>query len=423
MKKLLLGATALIGAVAISGAASAQTVTTRAPFTLTIGGSFSSYFGVNMGGDEGLADTAANGKKNYDFLSETLLQFSASAKTDNGLTYGATVRKYFNLGGNQGTSGGGFSAFQGTSATDYDRSWVFLQGSFGRFDFGDVNSTRATFMTTALNSVGPVWGNGLGPDGGMPAFFYNVNGTSISGAITSPGNYTTFGANSTTRRTKLVYTSPSFAGFQAGLSYMPSAGDSGANFDRTDTLTGGASTTGINGRANYRDSVEGGVRYVGQFGGVKVTPALGFLFASGYKSLTSTQATLEDATSLFAGLQVDYMGASAGIGYTNSFKSGLAKNNVGTAPNRDNTEGLVVALAYVTGPWALSGYYQYVTMEGSQAATASGNDTLRIFEIAGGYTLAPGMQLWTAVHAYELKDENVTKRNGTLFLLGTSVSF
>ena len=423
MKKLLLGATALIGAVAISGAASAQTVTTRAPFTLTIGGSFSSYFGVNMGGDEGLAGTAANGKKNYDFLSETLLQFSASAKTDNGLTYGATVRKYFNLGGNQLTSGGGFSAFQGTSATDYDRSWVFLQGSFGRFDFGDVNSTRATFMTTALNSVGPVWGNGLGPDGGMPAFFYNVNGTSISGAITSPGNYTTFGANSTTRRTKLVYTSPSFAGFQAGLSYMPSAGDSGANFDRTDTLTGGASTTGINGRANYRDSVEGGVRYVGQFGGVKVTPALGFLFASGYKSLTSTQATLEDATSLFAGLQVDYMGASAGIGYTNSFKSGLAKNNVGTAPNRDNTEGLVVALAYVTGPWALSGYYQYVTMEGSQAATASGNDTLRIFEIAGGYTLAPGMQLWTAVHAYELKDENVTKRNGTLFLLGTSVSF
>ena len=423
MKKLLLGTTALLGAIAFSGVASAQTVTTRAPFTLTIGGSFSNYFGVNAGGDEGLAGTAANGKKNYDFVSETLLQFQATAKTDNGLTYGAAVRKYFNTGGNQGTSGGGFSAFQGTYPTDYDRSFVFLQGSFGRFDFGDVNSTRASFMTTALNSVGPVWGNGLGPDGGMPAFFYNVNGTSISGAITSPGNYTTFGANSTTRRTKLVYTSPSFSGFQAGLSYMPSSGDSGANFDRTDTLTGGASTTGINGRAFYRDAVEGGIRYQGDFGGVKVTPALGFLFASGHKSLLSTQATLEDATSLFAGLQVGYMDFNAGIGYTNSFKSGLAKNNVGTAPNRDNTEGLVVALAYVTGPWALSGYYQYVTMEGSQAATASGNDSLRIFEIAGGYTLAPGMQLWTAVHAYELKDENVTKRNGTLFLLGTSVSF
>jgi len=431
MKKLLLGSTALLGAIAFSGAASAQQVVTRAPFTLQIGGSFSTYFGLNAGGDEGLAGTAANGKKNYDFLSETLLQFQATAKTDNGLTYGAAVRKYFNLVGNQGATGGGFSAFQsgnattgvGSSTTDYDRSFVFLQGSFGRIDFGDVNSTRASFMTTALNSVGPVWGNGLGPDGGMAAFFYNVQGTNISGAITSPGNYTTFGANSTTRRTKLVYTSPSFAGFQAGLSYMPSAGDSGDNFDRTDTLTGGAGTGGINGRANYRDAVEGGLRYKAEFSGVTVTPALGFLFASGYKSLLSTQATLEDATSLFAGLQVDYMGASVGVGYTNSFKSGLAKNNVGTAPNRDNTEGLVVALAYVTGPWALSGYYQHVTMEGNQAATASGNDTMRLFEIAGGYTLAPGLQLWTAVHNYEFKDENVTKRNGTLFLLGTSVSF
>ena len=423
MKKLLLGSTALLGAIALSGAASAQQVVTKAPFTLTIGGSFSTYFGINAGGDEGLAGTAANGKKNYDFLSETLLQFQATAKTDNGLTYGAAVRKYFNTGGNQGQTGGGFSAFQGTSTTDYDRSFVFLQGSFGRFDFGDVNSTRASFMTTALNSVGPVWGNGLGPDGGLAAFFYNVQGTTISGAITSPGNYTTFGGNSTTRRTKLVYTSPSFAGFQAGLSYMPSAGDSGANFDRTDTLVGGASTTAINGRANYRDAIEGGLRYKGTFSGVTVTPALGFLFASGYKSLTSTQATLEDATSLFAGIQFDYMGASLGVGYTNSFKSGLAKNNVRTAPNRDNTEGLVVALGYVTGPWALSGFYQYVTMEGSQAATASGNDTMRLFEIAGGYTLAPGLQLWTAVHNYEFKDENVTKRNGTLFLLGTSVSF
>ena len=169
MKKLLLGSTALLGAIAFTGQASAQQVVTRAPFTLTIGGSFSSYFGVNAGGDEGLAGTAANGKKSYDFATETLLQFSATAKTDNGLTYGAAVRKYFNLGGNQGATGGGFSAFGpgAPSVTDYDRSFVFLQGSFGRFDFGDVNSVRATFGTTGLNSVGLAWGNGLGPDGGL----------------------------------------------------------------------------------------------------------------------------------------------------------------------------------------------------------------------------------------------------------------
>jgi len=440
MKKLLLGATALIGAVAISGAASAQTVTTRAPFTLTIGGSFSSYFGVNSGGDEGLAGTSANGKKNYDFGTETLLQFSASAKTDNGLTYGASVRKYFN-GGNQGSQGNQFSVagaaatpagasaaalpnfnqIHGAYATDYDRSWVFLQGSFGRFDFGDVNSTRATFQQTGVNAVGPVWGNGLGPDGGLAAIFYNLAGTTFTGQITSPGNYTTIGDKSTTRRTKLVYTSPVFSGFQAGVSYIPSGNDSGNNFDRTDTNITGASTGAVGGRATYRDVVEMGARYTVTFSGVTVTPAVGLLFGTANKALTSAQATQEDALSFHGALGVSYAGASLGVGYTNSGRSGQAKNNIGTAPFRDDTEGLVVALGYTTGPWALSAYYQYVTLEGNQ--TVSGNDTMRLFEIAGGYTLAPGMQLWTAVHSYEFKDENITKRNGTIFLLGTSVSF
>lgn len=429
MKKLLLGSTALLGAIALSGAASAQQVVTKAPFTLQIGGSFSTYFGINAGGDEGLAGTAANGKKNYDLVTETLLQFQATAKTDNGLTYGAAVRKYFNTGGNQGATGGGFSALGAgaPSTTDYDRSFIFLQGSFGRVVVGDVNSHRITFNPTGVNAVGPVWGNGLGPDGGMAGLFYNLSGTSFAGTITSPGNYTTIGSASTTRRTKINYETPDFNGFQAGIAYVPSGGDSGNNFDRTDTLTTGASTTGINGRGSYRDIVELGVKYTFKVSGFEITPNLGGLFGTGYKSLTG--ATLEDATSLFAGLKVEYMGASLGVGYTNSFKSGLAKSNNSTAAlaaataNRDNTEGLVVALGYVTGPWAVSGYYQYVTMEGNQATTASGNDTMRIFEIAGGYTLAPGLQLWTAVNNYEFKDENVTKRNGTLFLVGTSLSF
>jgi predicted porin len=426
MKKLLLGSTALLGAIAISGAASAQQVVTKAPFTLQIGGSFSTYFGMNAGGDEGLAGTAANGKKNYDFVTETLLQFQGTAKTDNGLTYGGAVRKYFNTGGNQGATGGGFSALGAgaPSTTDYDRAFIFVQGSFGRVVAGDVNSHRITFNPTgAFQAVGPAWGNGLGPDGGMAALFYNLQGTSFAGTITSPGNYTTIGSASTSRRTKLNYETPDFGGFQAGIGYTPSGGDSGNNFDRTDTLTGGASTTGISGRANFRDVVEVGAKYTMKFSGVEITPNVGGLFGSAYKTLNSTQASLEDASSLFAGLKIEYMGASLAGGYTNSFKSGLAKNNLGTAPNRDSTEGLVISAGYVTGPWAFAGYYQYVTMEGNQSAATSGNDTFRALELAGGYTLAPGLQLWGAVHNYEFKDENVTKRNGTLFILGTTVSF
>jgi len=409
MKKLLLASTALLGAVAISGAASAQQVVTRAPFTLNIGGSFSSYFGVNSGGDEGRTTglTTSTGKKEYDFLTETLLQFAASAKTDNGLTYGATMRRYFNNGN------------QLNNTADYDRSWVYVQGSFGRFDFGDANSVRAMVQTTAVNSVGPGIGNGLGADGGMPALLYNLGGNTIS-ASTAMGNYTNYGAGSTTRRTKLNYTTPNFAGFQAGIAYIPSADGRGNVFDRQDTLTTGASNLDHNGR-NYRDVIELGAKYTFKVSGVEIIPAIGYLTGSAFKTPTGTRS-LEDASSVNVGATVNYMGASLGLGYTNSFKSGLAKNDAAnTARFKDDSEGFVVALGYVTGPWAVSGYYQYATAEGNQSN--AGNDTLRFFEIAGGYTLAPGMQLWTAVHNYEFKDEGSAKANGTIFLLGTTVSF
>jgi outer membrane protein OmpU len=412
-----LGSTALLGAIALSGAASAQQVTTRAPFTLNIGGAFTSYLGVNGGGDEGLTSGLASstGKKNYDFLTETLLQFAASAKTDNGLTYGATMRRYF------GATGSNQSA-----TVDYDRSWVFVSGSFGRVDFGDANSVRAMVQTTAVNAVGPAMGNGLGADGGMAALLYNYGPAGSAGmsASTAMGNYTNYGAGSTTRRTKLNYTTPNFSGFQAGIAYIPSANGLGNTFDRQDTLTGGASPATHNGR-NYRDAVELGARYTLDVSGVQIIPAIGYLTASAFKTPTGTRS-LEDTSSVNAGVTVNYMGASLGIGYTNSFSSGLAKNNgtganAGGAQFKDDSEGFVVALGYVTGPWAVSGYYQYATAEGDQSI--AGNDTLRFFEIAGGYTLAPGMQLWTAVHNYEFKNEGAAKANGTIFLLGTTVSF
>lgn len=404
MKKLLLGSTALLGAIALSGAASAQQVTTRAPFTVSIGGSISSYMGLNAGGDE----TLTANKKNYDFGTETLLQFSASAKTDNGLTYGGYMRRYFGNNANN----------QSTTA-DIDRVGVFVQGSFGRVEFGDVNSIVRSYIAVGVNAVGPAWGNGFGVDGGLPALYYNQAGTTIS-AGTGLGAYPLLGTQSSSRRTKITYTTPDFSGFQAGISYMPSPNSLGNEFDRTDTLAGsGASTAAPTGRAAYRDVVELSGRYTTKISGVDITPS--FAYTTGATLKTPANGTpVEDASSLLVGLKLEYMGASLGVSYANGFKTGLAK---GANLRQDETQGFVVALGYVTGPWAVSSYYQYGTAEGNQAVTASGDDSLRIFEIAAGYTLAPGLQLWTGVHNYELKDENVTKRNGTIFLLGTSLSF
>jgi outer membrane protein OmpU len=399
MKKLLLGSTALLGAIALSGAASAQQVTTRAPFTLSIGGSFSSYFGLNSGGDEALTTN----KKTYDFLTETLLVFSASAKTDNGLTYGGQIRLPY--------SGGGVTQ----AGTSYDRAFLFVQGSFGRVDFGDVNSSRSLVGAVGFNAVGPAIGDGLGPDGGMAARLYNLTGGTFSTSTSVQGSPLYGNGGTSTRRTKINYTTPVFSGFQAGISYAPSPDSAGLSFDRTDTTT--PSLTAAQGRAGYRDSIELGLKYTAKLSGVEITPSLGYLTAS--KQKTSNNLGFNDLSSLYVGLKGEYMGASLGVGYTNAFDSGLVKGQ----SNKDSLQGLTVAAAYVTGPWAVSAYYSWSEAEGSQLV--AGNDKMSLFEIAGGYTLAPGMQLWTAVHNYEFTDGDASnlKRNGTIFLLGTTVAF
>jgi len=415
MKKLLLGSTALLGAIALSGAASAQQVVTRAPFTLTIGGTVSSYFGVNSGGNEGLTTE----KKSYDLLHESLMQFAATAKTDNGLTYGASIQKYFTNTNGAGTYAA--TVGSGTSSqtnNDFDRSFAFVQGSFGRVAVGGTSSS-ANFNAAGINAVGPGRGNGLGVDGGLAGFFYNIGQTGSTasfGAMTTLGTQSTVGAQSASGRNKITYQSPNFSGLQLALAYIPSPNNAGANFDRTDTVTPAAQNPGRN---QFRDVVQVGATYTVKMASVDITPMLSYATGSSLKSATPGVG-IEDLSSIYAGLRLEYMGASFGVGYTNAFDSGLRKG--AGNPGKDDAQGLVVALGYVTGPWAVSGYYQATEREGSQAVSA--NDTFRAFEIAGGYTLAPGLQLWTAVHNYEFKDDVLsTKYNGTLFLLGTSLTF
>jgi len=423
MKKLLLGSTALLGAIALSGAASAQNVTTRAPFTLTIGGSFSSYFGVNSGGDENLSTN----KKNYDLLHESLLQFSASAKTDNGLTYGALVRQYLS---GAGASNNSNSGNQNLANQNFDRSLVFLQGSFGRIVVGNAPNPAGD-SATGVNAVGPAWGNTLGPDGGMALYFYNFQnaaGGAARLASTSNGAGAMFaGRAAVSRRPKVGYTTPDFSGFQASIMYAPSPGNNGTTFDRTDTVPAGNLLDGPSARFLFRDAVQVFARYQTTIADVKVTPMVSYLTASALKAAPSGATAglkTEPNNAVYAGILAEYMGASLGFGYSNSFKSGLVKNNAANvAPGQSDAQGFVVAAGYVTGPYALSGYYQWAEQEGNQSATTRGKDSLRIFEIAAGYTLAPGLQLWTAVNNYEFKDESVNKYNGTLFLLGTTLSF
>jgi hypothetical protein len=416
MKKLLLGTSALFGALVFADAASAQAVNTRQPFTLSINGTFTSVMGVNSGDSVGLttagtATTRATTQKTYDALHESHLQFQLTARADNGLTYGGLVR-YTNA----------TTEPQPSSFTT--RSWIYAQGSFGRVDFGDAGSARGlAARVLGVNSVGPGFGNGLGPDGGLPAKWYN---TSASGgvtpqlaAMTTIGTLATVGRQSTSQRTKFTYTTPRWSGLQGGFSYTPTGGDAGSVITRGTSSTFGTTNTIANGaRGNFRDVFEIGANYEAKFGEFTIIPGIGGAFAKANTPTTLGQGVNDSAT-FFAGLRGDYMGFSLGGGFHHVGKAGYVKGPA----NSDSTYGATVAAGYTNGPWAISAYFQRVVAEGDQATPA--NLELSLYEVAAGYNIAPGLQVYTAVHHYDYKHDDATrqKRNGTIFLVGTALTF
>src|SRR5206468_1205693 len=90
LRKVLFGSTAMIGAIMLASAASAQTAGPKAPFTAILDGEANANFGVLSG----TQNSGTNGGHQRDFGMEqnAWMRFFFEAKADNGLTYGWNVR-------------------------------------------------------------------------------------------------------------------------------------------------------------------------------------------------------------------------------------------------------------------------------------------------------------------------------------------
>src|SRR5690606_18196232 len=105
---------------------------------------------------------------------------------------------------------------EGQTQTDdqIDAAFAYISGGFGEFRLGDTADALATMCYISPS------GTRIGAAGGMfgaesPTFvFHNVGFAGYGGT-----NGTCYGISS--NATKLAYFSPSFGGFQFGLSYAP----------------------------------------------------------------------------------------------------------------------------------------------------------------------------------------------------------
>lgn len=398
MKKTLFGTTALVtaGLLASSGAHA------EGGIKLGLGGYMNNYFGV---GDESrddnqdLAPTGLYSDGEVWFLGETTL--------DNGLTFGANIQ---------------LEAFGDTGDT-IDEDFGYVEGGFGRFQFGSEN-TAAYLMQYSSPSVGAPINSGW-----ITSFVPAPGSSTTAFRSTALSTYLDVGNDENT----LTYFTPRMFGFQVGVSYQPAVvftGD-GKNFPvYADQDT------------EYNNGVAVGVNFVETFGGVDVAVAGGYRHAEApdnntIVALTSQGTTntndhgtvqtftQDDIEQFSFGFNVGFAGFTVGGSYA-AETSGRVTPNTGTfnlnniaggttvlgafttllpgpfssitvvdsasvVTGATSTEGQSydLGVSYATGPWTFGIAYFHGEVEGS--LLNSSDDRVDAFRAGIGYAVGPGI--------------------------------
>jgi hypothetical protein len=291
IKKLLLGSTALIGAgllgsmVAPAGAGAAE-VRPVGALDIQVGGFMRWYaFAGHIGGKTQRDNQNAG---SYDFRNDTEIFVFATGKDEaTGLDYGARVE--LEADGDSGPNG--------------DETWAWIRGTFGEFRFGDedggsdlqkVGAYTFAAFSGGLDGVGPI---------GLDA--------------------TVQGANSGDN-TKIIYITPTIAGFNGIVSYTP----------RTGADANGRGIGGNTDDGNVDDLIEGGIAYRGTFGDVGLLASV----IGHYGHFNNSGSGTSDTYKIYGGLNVSIAGINFGGGYgygqgigVRGGRAGVTGDNTGAA--------------------------------------------------------------------------------------------
>lgn len=372
MKKILLGTSAL---VLFAGAAAAQQVTTKAPFTVTLGGSVRSDFTI-------MSDDAADAQSREARL-DYRLHLKAEAKAENGLTYGFNAR----LRNNQNSANQTNQDVVGA-----DRKFIYLSGSWGKIELGDADSVPTNFELQA------------------PFVFSTADVTFGS----RYGVYSYYFGNEGTFDTKFNYYTPVFSGFQAGISWTPELGSHGRDNARSKYITGSGNA--------YRDLIALGAGYTGKFGDVGLKVSGAYEFGSKKDTSALVKSNLDDFRVWNIGAQVSYAGFTFGGHYFDNQGQGTT----GFLAKGDDQTGWQVGLKYETGPWGVGIHYSVVDTDYANVRTRDTSDS--VISLGAGYTLAPGLNLQADVAKLNIESATglkagKTKNDGTQFTFRTRVDF
>ncbi len=374
MKKFLLGTTGLIGAAVLFSSAASAAQTPK----VTVGGFIDFQAGV-------MSDDLDAAQRGYGFRNDTEVSISVDGKTDSGLGYGAVIDLEADVTADADA--------QGLNAS---RTYIYLDGNWGRFELGSNNTAIEALKVDASNIA-----RGSGGIHGGWWYFANHPGTAFITSAALPqdhGSLFVAGGETTDNTTKITYYSPRFSGFQLGLSYSPDGTDRGQTVTRIDSAAGGIG-----------DVFDIGLNYENQWDEVSFAAAVTGEFAD-----ADTSAT-EDVTAWNIGAAVGYMGFHLAGSYGDWDDSLMAPGS------NNESDYWTLGLSYDFGPFGASATYLNSDVE---LGAGAGENEFENLAIGADYELAPGLTPYAELSFYEFDTPvGVADNDGTVFLLGTLLSF
>lgn len=397
MKKILLGTTTLISAVALAASASAATP------KVTLGGFVDFQAGI-------MSDDLDANQRNHAFRNDTEISVKVDGKTDHGLGYGGEVWLEADVEG--AAAGVSDARNQGVNAS---KTFVYLEGNWGRVEGGSNVGADATMKIDA-STIARATG---GIDGDWD-FFANAN-TLYLARPDLPMNYGLtsgvaglVGNEDQENATKLTYYTPRWNGLQAGISYAAADTDRGQLINRVDNTAAFDADGGIIGSTINVSQVEsiwqGGLSWEGNFSGlalgVSATGELGDAEAANY----------EDLRAWAVGGSIGYMGFTVAGSY-GDWGDSLRLNTA----NADNNDYWTVGGAYEYGPFGVSVTYLKSNLEVDANAGDNEFDNL---VVGLDYQMAPGFTPYIEASFYEQDAIGTANDNdGNVFIAGTLLSF
>lgn len=280
---------------------------------------------------------------------------------------------------------------------DVAEASLLILGRGGRLEIGDRQGLPDVLVGYAPNNFtftgaefGPASGPSLDPGGGLQTVFL---GRELAAQLRELSVLGFAASLADDRSSKLLYVSPKWRGWLAGVSYAPNATD-----PRFSDLVQAGLTRDLYWKEN--------VLHVGG----------SYSFARADDRLLGPR----DIRSLNVGatLVVDYdwmFGAS----FTYDGTSGVPAPISGASP-ADSAWGCVVSINYNRGPWTIGAFAQRSTREGDEMRP--GDDGLSAFEAGLSYRVSTRLRLYGAWYYFDLDDEGGTvatdRHRGQVVLIG-----